>query len=441
MAPKGKKPRRKPSQAVETANHVLHDVLHDDLPIEEVTINDPASGHLGLEICDHPFGVMIFASDPLDRGYAAGLRSGDVIVSMNGTQVTSHAEAATMMFNKSTPQDSRPTFHVFHALDPSLTLNIHRAAAAERALFKRRQFTKIVTCEYVGDGFGLTISNHPLGVVVLATEEEGHAHRLGIRPDDVIVTINGEAQTDHRRAVRAIRDSQGDMIRLTYYTSKAAAIELVLASSSFGKYHGTTSVTTHTQRAEPPPRRFAGDRAGAGSSPEQRQASSNVDGVAGTAVSPAAGVVAPAPSKMGGASPRPQAAQAAATAASTAAASPDLQTEVTRAITMMPQITAAPPTVVAPPLMPTATMTASPTGKSAERASPPPSTTSPLSASPSLSPSPEVKNGGGGEADDASRASRLREATRVRAAAAARRASSSKSPPPAAPSAAENVEH
>ena len=265
LAKKKTKSPLKLDAAIGEANTIVKSEVVDDAPIEELEIPNVSDGHLGLEICDHPFGVMVLSADPQDLGYESGLREGDVILSLNGMRVTTHQAAAAIMFAANSQPSSNEVqpvirFYAHNSSATPLKIELHRAAAAEKALHKRRQLTKFVALDTSEGYVGLSCGNHPLGLLVLDVVEADLAYKAGLRSHDVIVTLNGCAAVDHRAAVEEIRRSEGEVINLTFYSAKAASVELVLANSSFGKYTGSTSITTHTSRAERPPRKPASQR-------------------------------------------------------------------------------------------------------------------------------------------------------------------------------------
>lgn len=194
------------------------------LPITELVLR-PQARHLGVTLSNHPLGVLINQINDNDMAYKGGLRAGDVLVAVNGTQVKSHFQAAELMFAKQ--------------LDPNLEINVayHTAAVADREIIRRRKPTEFVAIDLVVGGrqghVGLTLSNHPLGVLITAVDPHDLAYQAGIRTNDVLVTLNGYAVTHHADAVALINDvgEQKGSVRLTYYPAEAAANELVLVSS------------------------------------------------------------------------------------------------------------------------------------------------------------------------------------------------------------------
>ena len=210
----------------------------DKLEVVEVSI-DVSSGHLGLTLITHPLGVMVAEADPIDLASEAGLRSGDVIIAVSGERMTTHEQAAAIMFNNSTGTS------IFK-------LEYYSAKTATKFLLKRRSMTKLVSVDPTKGHLGLTISGHPLGLLLLDVNPCDLAHEAGMRSGGVVVTINGQAILDHRYAVDIIQQAT-DLIRITYYDAEAAAIELVTTGTcNFASFqHG--SLSSYTSHAERPP--------------------------------------------------------------------------------------------------------------------------------------------------------------------------------------------
>ena len=96
---------------------------------------------------------------------------------------------------------------------------------------------------------------HELGVMVLEAVSCDLAAKAGPCAGDVIVTLDGAAVVEHQVALTTLTAASdvGATVRLTAYSAEAAAIELVLANSSFGKWGGSSSATTTAAHRPPEP--------------------------------------------------------------------------------------------------------------------------------------------------------------------------------------------
>ena len=169
-------------------------------------------------------------------------------VTVNETRVTNHVEAAHLMFENG----SAGTWE-------DLAITCYKAATCERFLLKKRTMTKLVSMDPTAGHIGLTLTGHPLGLLVLDANPFDLAYKGGIRNGDVIVTINGRATTDHREAVDVISvcTSAGERVRITHYDKAAAAIELVITGTNFASLISTggssISVSSYTARGDRTP--------------------------------------------------------------------------------------------------------------------------------------------------------------------------------------------
>lgn len=116
-----------PSPELSEAEKLIAAAAKEALTVESLVIKIPADGHLGVTICNHPLGVMLSAVDPIDLAHGAGLRAGDVILSVNDTRVGDHAEAAHLMFDEG------------HGKWEDLALTYYSARTCERFLVRCRR--------------------------------------------------------------------------------------------------------------------------------------------------------------------------------------------------------------------------------------------------------------------------------------------------------------
>jgi hypothetical protein len=263
MAPKkknGGSPNKKksaagsPTMTSEAAELLAEALAYKDIEftrriqVSELVIPIGA-GHLGVTLANHPLGVLVLELNDVDKAYQAGLRPGDVLIEVNGDKVTSHTAAAELMFVDQS----------------SVKVAYYAAKVADKELMRKRRPTEFVAIDITAGQFlGLVLANHPLGVVVLDIEPADLGYQAGLRPGDVLVTLNGQAIVHHQHAVavmESIVEAGSGVVRLTYFTARAAAIELVLISS-YGPSasHGlsdngviTSSASTATHRGAPKP--------------------------------------------------------------------------------------------------------------------------------------------------------------------------------------------
>ena len=234
---KGRKRSNSREESIHCAKSIINETVAEHLPVRSVHNIDVSDGHLGMTLCNHPLGVLISEVNESDKAWNAGLRQGDVIISINGELVTGHRQAASLMFEQST-----------------LKLEFYEAVSCERFLVRRRKPSIIVSFHPKEGYLGLTISRHPLGLLVVDTDPCDLAHAAGLRVGDVIVTVNGEAVNDHQRALNIIEgcERNGQRIRLTYHKAEAAAIELVLTGTDYVSFQHGCTVSSHTHRGDAP---------------------------------------------------------------------------------------------------------------------------------------------------------------------------------------------
>ena len=229
---KGRKRSNSRDDSITCAKSLVNESVADHLPIRRMSIN-VRDGHLGMTLCNHPLGVLVSEAFESDKAWSAGLRKGDVLISVNGEPVTSHKQCAKVMFEEAI-----------------LSLEYYGATECERFLFKRRRPSKIAAFEPKDGHLGLTISAHPLGLLVLDADPCDKAHTAGLRVGDVVVTINGEAVTDHHRAIQIIDwcAQHNQRIKLTYHKAEAAAIELILTATDYVSFQHGCSISSYTNR-------------------------------------------------------------------------------------------------------------------------------------------------------------------------------------------------
>ena len=236
-------PKKQVSEAiVSLATHTVADALES----HEVEIY-VGEDHLGLVLCDHPLGVMVQAAEPFDLAYMSGLRQGDVITTIQDRRVSRHAAAAAILFEEANAAERTSLFGVINRAP--LRLRYHTAVDCDRFLLKRRSLPRLATLDASQGGQpGLTLANHPLGVVVLDAVSDDLGARAGLCTGDVIVTLRGRAVHEHQLAAQLFEDCAAARVtvRMTSYTAEAAATELVL-TNPFGAWSSSsaTPATAH----------------------------------------------------------------------------------------------------------------------------------------------------------------------------------------------------
>ena len=207
---------------------------------------DATDGHLGVTLTNHPLGVLLQRVDELDAAHQSGLRAGDVIVSVDGCPTKDHRRAAELLFAPG-----------------ARSLTYIPAQLADAEMVARRRPTEFVAIALGEDGhMGLTLSDHPLGVLVDAVYELDMAYKAGLRAGDVIVTLNGRAVVFHEAACEIIHLAQLETeheVRMTYHRAEDAAVELVV-TSSYGPRGShlpghilSSSLSSHTTKPPTPP--------------------------------------------------------------------------------------------------------------------------------------------------------------------------------------------
>lgn len=259
---KGKSKSKGKALARETINeaHAIDDLLTRRLPIHELKL--PTSDQAGVTLGPHPLGAVIRTLRDGSVALEAGLKLGDVIVSVDGeTFETCHEAAAliskhnhrsdgsSIQFVTAPTEEDRDSPPPVRLSDAPIMLTYYKAVDAEALLLKRRKPPKLITIDAnatrahfsaVGH-FGTVLVSHPLGARCEEVKSGSLAEYAGLRTGDVLVTIGGWARGDPKDAKKyldtfcseAIRNNIGQMLRLTVYPAREAAIELVLLYSSF----------------------------------------------------------------------------------------------------------------------------------------------------------------------------------------------------------------
>jgi len=239
---KGKKSGLSPdgtSAAIADAFHVVGSYL----PTTSLTVYRTEGGHIGMTVCNHPLGVMLVEVTHQDLAYQTGFRKGDVLTSINGRHVMEHTL-------------------VIDLLAPLRPLNFEyiKAKVAEGEMLSRRRPAQLAVIDTKEGHLGLTMTSHPLGVLLADANDHDLAFKAGLRSGDVLVTINGNAVVDHRVAFDLLVEttSQGEPLHVTYHTAEAAAIELVVCSPAFfSKTFADPPSSSRAQTANAPPPGFS----------------------------------------------------------------------------------------------------------------------------------------------------------------------------------------
>ncbi len=144
----------------------------------------------------------IVAGSPADKG---GLRQGDIITAFNGTEVKDPAQLQRLVAEAGIGRPVRVTvFRNGRSLELGMTLVAAESAAQARrgAGDERRQVQ--------GDPLGLVVEDMDgAGVVVADVINGGSAADVGIRPGDLIVSINRKRIANTAEYQKAIRQAQG----------------------------------------------------------------------------------------------------------------------------------------------------------------------------------------------------------------------------------------
>ncbi len=195
------------------ARDVVTDLINDGsidrgwLGVQIQDVNADIAESLGL---DEAKGALVSEAQPDSPALNAGVKSGDVIVAVDGEDVESPRELARMIGN----------------LDPNQTVELtvwrdgkaemvevklgempgaEQMAAAEQPAVPQQEGSTL-------DGFGLTVTQAEdgNGLVVTDVSPDGEAAVRGIQPGDVIVSVNSQAikgAADIDEAVKAATDA------------------------------------------------------------------------------------------------------------------------------------------------------------------------------------------------------------------------------------------
>nr|WP_232286732.1 Do family serine endopeptidase [Pelobacter propionicus] len=144
----------------------------------------------------------VVAGSPADKG---GLRQGDIITAFNGTEVKDPAQLQRLVAEAGIGRPVRVTlFRNGRSLELSMTLVAAESAAQARrgAGGERHQVQ--------ADPLGLVVEDMDgAGVVVADVINGGSAADVGIRPGDLIVSINRKRIATTAEYQKAIRQAQG----------------------------------------------------------------------------------------------------------------------------------------------------------------------------------------------------------------------------------------
>ena len=279
MAPKPKKKTAR-GKAVEDA-HQYDDKITRRLPTKDlsITLKPNAQMPLGVVLGTHPLGAIVRELHENGRALEAGLKHGDVLVTINGEAVSGHHQAAALILAASAARADEPRIVVGPSTDGSppaaenaIQLSYYEAASAEGLMLKKRSLPKLMAIDLQketegmnaqkkGFAFGAALLPHPLGVSCETVEKGSLAQKVGLKAGDVLVTIAGRAILDVKEATSILNASASEgrvtlpaagagsnwwqggngkqadhlagPLRLSYYPVKAAAVELVLLNSSF----------------------------------------------------------------------------------------------------------------------------------------------------------------------------------------------------------------
>jgi len=182
-------------RVIETAVGGADHLTHVWLGVKGDTVSDDIARSLGM---DRPEGVLVsdvYAGGPADR---AGLRTGDVILALNG-QALNDAASLNYQINLLSPGDSVAIKAVRGGKPLNLTIRAEAPSANppkdERLLKGENPFAgaKVVNLSpAVADELGIDPFSAPKGVMISGVEG-GYAAGVGLRPGDIIRSVNGKA--------------------------------------------------------------------------------------------------------------------------------------------------------------------------------------------------------------------------------------------------------
>ncbi len=162
---------------------------------------------------DRPRGVLINDLHPKGSAYKAGIRVGDVVLSVNGHEVN---DPRQLRFRIATlPVGERATFSVLRG-GRNAELSVNLAAPPEdpprnAADLKGRHplsGTRVANLSpALADELGLNTFGE--GVIILRIYRDAPAGRLGFRPGDVVRAVNGKAVRSVRNLKRLLSQRAG----------------------------------------------------------------------------------------------------------------------------------------------------------------------------------------------------------------------------------------
>jgi serine protease Do len=203
------------------------DALKDVLP-ELVSSGHVARGHLGALIqpvdpplakalgLDRPTGALVGEVEKAGPADRAGLRSGDVILSVDGADVP-HGNDLPRMIARRAP-GTKVTLKVLRegrTMTSDVTLDRLSEPARNRPATQDEDEAAPVTVP--GDGLGFTVSDAPGGGAQVERVEPGGAAEGQLQPGDVIVEANRgvvERATDLARRVESSGAGRAALLKL-----------------------------------------------------------------------------------------------------------------------------------------------------------------------------------------------------------------------------------
>lgn len=149
---------------------------------------------------------------------AAGVKPGDHIVEVDGVKVEKWADFVLLELLKP---------------DKPVVLAIERDGQRQTITVTAGSFKESVTNSKVGN-----MGIEPIGrVIVLQVSAGSPAEKAGVKPDDVVVSIDGAAFRDVPSIIRAIRASEGKVMRvLLERAGKPVEIEVTAVRNEQGRW-------------------------------------------------------------------------------------------------------------------------------------------------------------------------------------------------------------